>query len=270
VIQYPLVSIITPCLNRAAFIEAAILSLRSQDYQPIEHIVIDGGSTDGTIDILKRYGDGLYWESDKGCGQAAALNRALSLVKGDIVGWLNSDDFYLPGAVRRAVEILEADATLDLFYGTCLLVDAQGRDIGMHATRSFSLRRLIWYDPGYFTIQAMFFRRRVLEAVGGFDTSLRYALDYDWMIRAGKACRVRYVPECLGAFRRHEDATQGRDHQRAYYREVTEVSHRHGGAWFAPIRYHIMKRLPGAMSLMRLLLPAKLALVRLGLAPSWL
>jgi glycosyltransferase involved in cell wall biosynthesis len=266
----PLVTIITPCLNRADFIEASIRSLAEQNYPNLQHIVIDGGSTDGTLEILQRHQGHLYWESTPGLGQAAALNRALELTRGEIVGWLNSDDIYLPGAVSRAVKILTSRPELDLFYGTCLFIDNEGDPIGTHSTKAFNVSRLVWYEPGYFTIQSMFFRRRVIDRVGGFDTSLRYALDYDWFIRIGKTCRVAYVPECLGAFRRHDAATQGRQHRTAYFKEVVDVSRRHGGNRFTPIKYQLMVRVPAATALMRWLVPVKRVLVRAGLVPAWL
>lgn len=263
-------SIVTPAYNRARFLEQAIQSVLSQDYPNLEHIVMDGASSDGSVDILRSYGGRVRWRSEPDRGQSDALNKALSLAGGEIIGWCNSDDIYLPGAVRQAVEILTADPELDLFYGDCLYIDADGNVIGRHGTKPFSLRRLIWYDSGYFNIQAMFFRRRVIERVGGFDIGLHYALDYDWLIRVGKSCNVRYVPVCLGAFRRHEDATQGKANKAKYFREVTAVSRRHGGNRLTPLKYRILERVPGAPILMGWMRPLKMAMSRVGLVPKWL
>lgn len=266
----PLISIVTPVLNRVRFIGDSIRSLAAQEYPNVEHIVMDGGSTDGTLDVLRQYEDRLRWESIPGLAQAPAINRALAMSQGEIIGILNSDDLYLPGALRRAAEIFAARPNLDAFYGTCLLIDVDGRTIGTHSTKAFNVNRLIWWEPGYFTIQAMFFRRRVFDLIGGWDTSLPLTTDYDWFIRVGKKCQVEYVPECLGAFRRHEDATQGRRHREACFHEVVRTSRRHGGYWFTPIKYQFMERVPAATTVTRWLVPVKRVLVRAGLAPAWL
>lgn len=262
----PLVSIVTPCLNRAAYLEQAILSLRAQDYPNIEHVVVDGGSTDQTLDILRRHDAAVTWISEPDSGQAEALNKALAMARGSIIGWLNSDDLYQPGAVARAVDILSADPTVDLIYGTALLIDKDGNPLGVHRTKPFSVARLIWYDPFFFSPQSMFFRTRVVEIAGAFDVSLRYALDYDWLIRVGKECRVHRVSDQLGVMRRHEDATQGVANQSEYRRELVAVSRRYGGRLFAPL--YATARLPEPV--VRVVRPLKRKLTDAGLLPSWI
>jgi glycosyltransferase involved in cell wall biosynthesis len=268
--EQPLVTVITPCFNRVRFIADAIESVLSQDYPRIDHVVMDGASTDGTVDVLRRYDGQIRWYSEPDEGQSHCLNRLLRLVEGEIVGWMNSDDFYYPGAVRRAVEILEADPTLDAVYGCCALVDVEGNRIGMHAAKPFSVKRLIWYDSGYVPPQAFFFRRRVIERVGDFDETLKYALDYDWLVRLGKTSRVLHVPELFGAFRRHEDATQGRILRREYRRETVRVSRRHGGNLVTPIKWNLIEGIPGSLTILRAISPVKKMLVRVGLLPEWL
>lgn len=266
----PLVSVITPCLNRAQFIADAIESVLMQDYPHVDHIIMDGASTDGTVDILRCYEGRIRWYSEPDRGQSHCLNKLLRLVEGDIVGWLNSDDFYYPGAISRAVQIFSKDPGLDAIYGCCTLVDVGGRKIGMHAAKLFSLRRLIYYDSGYIPPQAFFLHRRAIERVGDFDESLRYALDYDWLIRLGQTSVVRHVPEIFGAFRRHEDATQNMEFRRAYSRETHQVSRRYGGYQFTHIKWTILEDVPGAGALAAFAAPALKRLVRAHLLPHWL
>lgn len=268
--EQPQVSIITPCLNRVRFISDAIESVLTQDYPRIDHIVMDGASTDGTLDVLRRYDGRIRWYSEPDAGQSNCLNKLLRLVEGDIVGWMNSDDFYYPGAIRRAVEILEADSTLDAIYGRCMSVDIDGRPIRMHQGKPFSVKRLIWYDSSYIPPQALFFRRSLIKRVGDFDETLKYALDYDWLIRLGKTSRVLHVPELFGAFRRHDDATQGSAFRRPYRRELIQVSRRHGGNVMTPIKANLVEGIPGSVSIMKAISPVKRRLVRTGLLPDWL
>ncbi len=123
----PRVSIVTPSFNQAAFLEETIQSVLSQDYPNLEYIIIDGGSTDGSVEIIKKYADKLaYWVSEKDTGQADAINKGLIRVTGEIVAWLNSDDIYLPGTIRAAVEALQAHPDCGLVYGDVLSVDAKG------------------------------------------------------------------------------------------------------------------------------------------------
>lgn len=268
--EQPLVSVITPCLNRVRFVRDAIESLLIQDYPRIEHIVMDGGSTDGTLDVLRHYEGRIRWYSESDTGQSDALNKLLRLVEGEIVGWLNSDDFYYEGAIRRVVEAFSSKPDADVIYGRCAIVEERGAFVRMHSTRPFSLPRLVSYDAGYIPVQSTFFRRRVIDAVGDFDTSLRYALDYDWLVRAGLSCNVHHVPAVLGAFRQHRDATQGPELRRDYVREVVKVSRRYGGNAFTPLRTQAFERVPGLPRAAVALLPLKRLLVRAGLVPDWL
>src|SRR5947208_10566760 len=126
-----LVSIVTPSYNQAAFLEDTIRSVLEQDYEPIEYVVVDGGSTDGSVDIVERYADRLaWWTSEPDDGQAQAINKGFAHTRGQILGYLNSDDTLLPGAVSRLVAALEADPELVCVYGDAVWLDAGGRTMG--------------------------------------------------------------------------------------------------------------------------------------------
>jgi len=182
----PLVTIVSPSLNQGQYIEEAIRSVLAQDYPRIEYIVVDGGSKDGTIQALKRFGDGLRWISEPDTGQAAAINKGLAMGSGEILAWLNCDDYYEAGAVSRVVRHFVDRPDLMLVYGDARFVDAGGRDLGpCRQVEPFDLDRLRLYSD--FIVQpAAFFRREAFEAVSGLDETLHWAMDYDLWIKIGR------------------------------------------------------------------------------------
>src|SRR5438105_5021105 len=139
-LSLPLVSIVTPSYNDSAIIERTILSVANQGYDKLEHLIIDGGSTDGTIQILQRYPH-LKWISEKDDGQADALNKGFRMAKGEIIGWLNSDDTYNLGAIREAVSYLATHAQVGMVYSHCSVIDEKDAIIGRLNAPSFDLRR---------------------------------------------------------------------------------------------------------------------------------
>ena len=195
-----LVSIITPSYNKGAFIEETILSVKNQTYPHIEHIVIDGGSTDGTLDILRKYGDILTWISEPDKGQSDAINKGWRMAKGEILAYLNADDTYMPWAVETAVSFLSERPEVDMVYGQCNLIDENGRVTGQYTREEFDLTRLMccWC---FIPQQTVFFRQEVLEEVGYLDTNLHMAMDLDMWIRIGLKFRIKYVPRLLANFR---------------------------------------------------------------------
>ncbi len=236
----PLVSIVTPSYNQGAFIEETIHSVLSQDYPRIEYIVVDGGSTDGTLGILRKYEDHLTWFSEPDKGQSDAINKGFQKSHGEILAWLNSDDIYLPGAVRTAADYLAAHPEVAMVYGDCNMVDGQGQVVGRSIwVEDFDLRRLV-EDLDYIYQPAAFFRRQAFEGVGGLDIELHYCMDYDLWIRIGKKYPVRHIPHVLANVRvyPHTKTASGGEER---WQEVFEVGRRHGGGIFAP-RYHHAKR----------------------------
>jgi cellulose synthase/poly-beta-1,6-N-acetylglucosamine synthase-like glycosyltransferase len=181
--DHPLVSIVTPSYNQGRYLDETIQSVLTQDYARIEYLVIDGGSTDSSREIIQGYSDRLaYWVSEPDYGQAHAINKGLSRAKGSVLAWLNSDDAYLPGAVQQAVNALIAHPEHDLAYANCDYVDAAGRHLQTLQAWDFVPRRLVTGIP--LVIQpASFFRRRALDRAGGLDESLRYLMDHDLFVR---------------------------------------------------------------------------------------
>ena len=180
----PLVSIVTPCWNAERFIEETVRSVLCQDYPAIEYVVMDGGSTDRTLEIVARYADRLRYISGPDGGQSAAINRGFDLTRGEIFAFLNADDIYLPGAVSSAVAAFERQPDAAVVYGDATYIDEAGRTIGRYPVEAFTperlARRCIVCQP------AAFLRRQAFADVGRLDERLRYALDYDLWIRLSR------------------------------------------------------------------------------------
>ncbi len=240
--EHPKVTIVTPSFNQDPFLEATIRSVLEQDYPNIEYMIIDGGSTDGSVAIIERYASRLaYWQSRKDKGQTDALNQGFSRSTGDVLAWLNSDDLLLPGAVSAAVKQLIAHPEAGMVYGNCLLINAEGCKIGDFPAAQTDLKRL---RRGYVHIpqQAAFFRAELWREVGPLDDSFYFAMDYDlWVRLAGKA-PLRYVPETWAAFRLHGGAKSIAADDRCWP-EMLRVHYRDGGKKVSPLvaKYWVRK-----------------------------
>ena len=196
----PLVTIVTPSYNQAPFLEATIRSVLEQDYPHIEYIIIDGGSTDGSLDIIKKYADRLaFWSSEKDRGQTDAINKGFARATGDILAWINSDDTYEPGAIREAVEWMQAHPEMGLVYGDANFIDDDGKVIGRFPAAQTDYRLL---RRGYVHIpqQAAFFRRDLWQKVGPLDPSFFFAMDYDLWVRIAKIAPLLYSRTGMGKF----------------------------------------------------------------------
>jgi hypothetical protein len=199
----PLVTIVTPSLNQGQFIEATIRSVLDQDYPAIEYIVMDGGSTDGTVEVLRRYEDRLEWTSAPDGGQAEAINRGWRRGRGDILAWLNADDIYLSGAVGAAVASLRASSHAAGVYGNCDYIDEHGQLIGAHPTTPFDYTAMLRTARTPIPQPATFLRRVAVEAVGYLDENLTMLLDFDLWLRMGAIAPFVYLPRPLAGFREH-------------------------------------------------------------------
>jgi len=199
--QLPRVSLVTPSFNAAPYLRAAIDSVVSQDYPEIDYLVMDGGSTDGTVELLEAYGERVRWVSAPDQGQADAIARGFAQTTGTILGWLNADDVLKPGAVRTAVETFLAHPEASLIYGNADFIDETGDMIApCTVVEPFDRQRLI--DYGDYIIQpAAFFSRVAYESVGGLDTSLHWAMDWDLWIRLAKGHDFVYVENVLASYR---------------------------------------------------------------------
>ena len=204
----PLVSIVTPSFNQAAFLPATLDSVLSQDYEHLELIVMDGGSTDGSVAILEAQTDPrLMWTSEPDRGQSHALNKGMARAKGEILTYINSDDLLTPHTVAFIVDYFEAHPEIDLLFGDCEYIDGRGETTRVVKGIPFDLRMaLIAAPPGLFQ-QGAFWRRRVYERAGEFDESLHYTMDSEYWVRAGiMGCTFAYEPGVRGAFRFHGDS----------------------------------------------------------------
>lgn len=204
--ELPLVSVVTPSYNQGAFLEETIRSVLSQDYPKVEYLVMDGGSTDGSLDIIRRYANRLaYWTSAPDRGQADAVNRGFARASGEILAWLNSDDTYEPGAVRAAVEALDTRPDVDALYGDCAYVDQAGTLVTIFRAQPFDLTGYLCTE-GFIHQPTVFLRRGVLDRVGPLDPSFTLCLDYEYWLRVATTCRWLYLPGVLARFRMHPAA----------------------------------------------------------------
>jgi glycosyltransferase involved in cell wall biosynthesis len=233
--SFPLVSIITPSFNQASFIERTIASVESQDYPNVEHIVIDGGSSDGTIEILEKHPH-LDWLSEPDDGQSSAINKGFKKARGEIIGWLNSDDVYYPGAVREAVEYLLAHPETALVYSDFMEIEADDRERARVQTLAFDLERML--NMGNLIPQpSTLFRRLVFERAGYLNPDYRYAMDYDYWIRiAQSGLRLDRVDKCWSGFRLHGNSKTISESSRAW-REHRRISRAYGGRFLVPLFY---------------------------------
>jgi len=200
-----LVSIITPSFNQANYLEQTLRSVLEQDYARIEYIVIDGGSTDGSVEIIRKYKDRFaYWVSEKDNGQAEAINKGLVRAKGEIVAWLNSDDYYLPKTISEVVKEFEENPDILMVYGDVLAVDEQGQTINVLKYKQLSFEDLLCFQ--IIGQPSVFFRRAALEKAGLLDASLHFLLDHHLWLRIAQQGKILHVPQTWSAARYHAEA----------------------------------------------------------------
>ena len=187
--EFPRITVITPSLNQAQFLEQTIRSVLDQNYPNLEYIVIDGGSTDGSVDIIKRYEDRVaYWVSETDRGQSHAINKGLKRATGEIIAYLNSDDFYLPGALHRVAEVSRRRPETDLIHGRCRSVDAMGNKVGEFFGDISTYSEIldlwdIWWGRRNFVQPEVFWTKRITDRIGSFRENLHFGMDYDFWTR---------------------------------------------------------------------------------------
>ncbi len=242
------ISVITPSYNQAAFIERTIRSVLDQDPGvELELIVVDGGSGDGTLQILENYGDRIRFVSEKDRGQADAVNKGIAMATGDVIGWLNSDDLYLPGCLARVAEYFKNNSDCRWLYGKCRIIDENDREILKAVTfykninlRKFSLRSLL--AENYISQPAVFFRKSLFDEAGPLDLGLHYTMDYDLWLRFAGISPACVLNEYLSAFRRH-GTSKSETGFKEQFREEYKVAERYGPDRFIRIvhQFNIQK-----------------------------
>ena len=212
--SFPRISIITPSYNQVAFIEQTILSILNQDYPDLEYIVMDGGSTDGTLEILKKYSERLTWISEPDRGQSHALNKGFRMATGEVLAFLNSDDLYEPGALIKVGHYFAEHPETTWLTGRCRIIDHDGKEI----RKAVTAYKNFWLKVGGYRIlqilnfisqPATFWRREVIEQVGLMDERLYYTMDYDYWLRIGQRSRLFNLNQNLAFFRVHLDSKTG-------------------------------------------------------------
>lgn len=223
------ITVITPNFNGERFLEESVKSVQSQSCSGVEleHIVIDGGSTDGSLAILDRYRAGLsHVVSERDDGPASAINKGFRLASGDLVAWLNADDRYLPGTLERVARVMRENPRRALCFGHCPIIDEEGKEIRRGITRFKELffpfsSRFVIQSINYISQPAMFFRRSALDRAGGLREDLKAAWDYELILRLWRCGGAVHVPGGpLAEFRWHPASISGQGFVRQFQEEL--------------------------------------------------
>lgn len=231
--KHPAITLITPSLNQGDFIEETILSVLSQEYPNLEYIVMDGGSSDSTLDILERYADRIIWFSEPDQGQTHAINKGLRRASGSILGYLNADDVLLPGALHRVAGTFTDHPHAGWVTGQCRIIDDQNHEIRKPITlyKNMHLRicsHSLLLMTNYISQPATFWRREALESAGYLDEGLRYVMDYEYWLRLFSLSPPVFIPEYLASFKIHRSSkTTSTGHKDVYIEEERIILQRH-------------------------------------------
>jgi len=234
----PKISLVTPSFNQGQYIEQTIKSVLGQKYPSLEYLVEDGGSTDGTLRIFKKYAKGIRWTSQKDKGQSDALNRGFRKTSGDIVGFLNSDDYLLPGTLSKVALFFQKNKEAYWVTGKCKTVDLHNSEVRQPVTayknlllqflRSSQLLEIV----NFISQPATFWRREIFEEVGFLDTKLHYSMDYDFWLRIWKKYPLYFINDYLACYRVHPSSKAVLSPETQFYKEY-ELAKKHSDS---PIR----------------------------------
>lgn len=244
----PLISILTPSYNQGAWIGDCLGSVACQTYPNVEHIVCDGGSTDSTLDVLKNAGPNVRWVSEKDNGQTDALNKAFSMSKGEIIGWMNSDDAYFDcGVFDRVVAFFDSHPDVDMAYGHCVRIDVDGRVVLAPSMPPYSYRRLRWLT--YICQPGVFMRRSALSEPF-LDESFDFCMDWELWLRISESHKIRRANDVWAADR-WQPGRKNVTHLHVLDADIKRMGELHGAytPWFWNLYerfYHLRRRLAGA------------------------
>jgi len=217
----PRVSIITPSYNQSSFIEQTICSVLEQGVDSLEYFIVDGGSSDSSVEIIRRYEGKLAgWVSEKDQGQADAINKGFKASSGEIIAWLNSDDAYQPGAIQTAIETFQQHPEAGLVYGNVVSIDENAQAFNLQSFQPYTLQDLMSFR--IISQPAVFMRRAVLEQAGLLDLSYHYLLDHHLWLRMAQVAPIAYIPQTLAAARYHSKA-KNLAHTAEFGREAFQI-----------------------------------------------
>lgn len=208
----PRITVITPSFNQVKYLEQTISSILAQEYPNLEYIIVDGGSTDGSVDVIRKHEKSLtYWVSEPDRGQTHAINKGLARATGDIIAYLNSDDYYLPGALQTVAEKYIAQPDADLFHGRCRIVDEAGKRTGQRTGSISSYEEVVdlwdvWWSQRNFVQPEVFWTKRMADRIGPFREELHFVMDYEYWTRIFRNNgRTAFINAELACFRLHKD-----------------------------------------------------------------
>jgi glycosyltransferase involved in cell wall biosynthesis len=264
------ISLVTPSYNHARYIGRTIDSVLSQrgDFE-LDYRVLDGGSDDGTLEVLAGYGDRLRWTSGRDRGQVDAVNRGLATATGDVVGWLNSDDVLEPGALGRVAAAFAAHPEVEWVHGRCRIIDEHDVEVRRwisaykhYRSRRHSFENFLTED--YVSQMTTFWRRRVHDDIGYLDPDIHFAFDHDFFLRLARRGPPVYLEEPLACFRWYHTSKSGEGYVRQM-RETAELARRHGGGPWTQLRARA--KMVAVVEIYRLMARARRALeARRGVA----
>ncbi len=242
----PKLTIVTPSFNSVNFIEATIESVIGQRYPDLEYLVYDGGSTDGTVDILRRQSEHIKWKMEPDEGQSDAINKGLRGASGEIVSWINSNDIYLPGSFDTVAHFFVDHPEVGVVFGRVQMLDSDGmvrgeyqeggtidENLAANLIASGHYLKLLKENSGWMPQQSVFWRRSLMERAGYLDPKLHFAMDYEYWLRLGRLGTIHFVNAWLGGFRLHEQAKSA--NARKLWREILAVDHAYGGPLFSKL-----------------------------------
>jgi glycosyltransferase involved in cell wall biosynthesis len=236
------ISVITPSFNQAQFIERTILSVLSQNYPDLEFIIMDGGSTDGTLEILKKYANRIIWKSEKDNGQSDAINKGLQMATGDIVTYLNSDDTYEPEALQKIADFFQNNPTQKWVYGKCKIINANDQEIRKPITfyknllsRRYNYTKLL--TENFISQPATFWKKALHAEIGYFNTEEHFCMDYDFWLRIGQKYPAGIINDYLANFRYYTNSKSGSVNKKQFQDEL-RIAKKYGQGNFFSISLH--------------------------------
>ena len=242
------ISVITPSFNQVSFLKETIESVQNQEVNlHVEHIIVDGGSTDGSVEYLKSLGDRARWISEHDHGQADAVNKGIRMATGEIIGWLNSDDLYLPGALQAVVNYFRDHPECKWLYGRCRIIDKEGKERWKWITgyknsclKKFSFSKLL--RENFISQPAVFFRKDLFEEAGQLNLDLNYAMDYDLWLRFARVSPAGVIDKDLSSFRRHGSSKSETGYRDQFFEQYA-VARKYGPSFLnrAAHRFNIFK-----------------------------